>query len=434
MSQKAFRGATAAAIAASAEAAIHAGVLAAGAAVPTIRELARSLKVSPVTVSAAYRLLQTRGLLVSEGRRGTRVREHPATPPMHTALREIDDGLIDLANGNPDPALLPRLGMALHRLDPESPLYGPAPQVAALMAFAAADFESDGIPAGALTVAGGALDAIERVLQQHVRPGDRVAVEDPTLPGLLELLRVAGVTADPVAIDDEGMQPDALERVLRGRIRALLVAPRAQNPTGAAFSPARAHDLKRVLRSHREVLVIENDAAGPVAGTPYATLCDTPPPHWVVVRSTSAFLGPDLRLALVAGDAMTVARVRARQALGTRWVSRLLQQLAHALWSDPSGGRLLARAAEVYSMRRAAFLDELAGHGLAVSAPSGLNVWIPVAEETATVQALARRGWAVAAGERFRIDAPPGIRVTTSALAPADARRLAADLAAVVRP
>jgi DNA-binding transcriptional MocR family regulator len=433
MSQKLIRGTTAAAIAASAESAIDAGTLAAGARMPTIRELAASLRVSPVTVTAAYRLLRARGLLVSDGRRGTRVRQHPPTSTAYTALRRVDAELVDLANGNPDPALLPPLGTALHRLDPESPLYGTAPQLASLMTFAAADFAADGISAGALTVTGGALDAVERILGEFVRPGDRVAVEDPTLPGLLELLRVTGAVPEPIDIDAEGVLPGALDRGLRRRVRALVVTPRAQNPTGAAMSPGRAHDIKRLLRAHRDVLVIENDAAGPVAGVPAVTLCDPPPSHWAVVRSTSAFLGPDLRLALVAGDALTIARVRARQALGTRWVSRLLQQLALALWSDPSSGRTLARASEVYAARRAALVEALAARGMPSSARSGFNVWVPVVEETATVQALARCGWAVAPGERFRIASPPGIRITTSALVPDDARRLAADLAAVVR-
>jgi DNA-binding transcriptional MocR family regulator len=434
MSHKSIRGATAAAIAASAESAIDAGTLAAGARMPTIRELAASLRVSPVTVTAAYKLLRARGLLLSDGRRGTRVREHPPVSTAHSALRRVDADLIDLANGNPDPALLPPLGTALHRLDPESPLYGTSPQLAALMTFAAADFASDGISADALAVTGGALDAIERILGEFVRPGDRVAVEDPTLPGLLDLFRVTGIIPEPIALDADGVLPAALDHALRRRVRAFVVTPRAQNPTGAAMSPGRAHDIKRLLRAHRDVLVIENDAAGPVAGAPAMTLCDPPPAHWAVVRSTSAFLGPDLRLALVAGDALTIARVRARQALGTRWVSRLLQQLALALWSDPSSGRMLARASEVYASRRTALVDALAERGIPSSGRSGFNVWVPVVEETATVQTLARCGWAVAAGERFRIASPPGIRITTSALAPEDARQLAADLAAAFRP
>lgn len=433
MSQKQIRGSTASGIAGSAEQAIQAGAFAAGAAMPTIRELAASLRVSPVTVAAAYRLLQARGLLVSDGRRGTRVSARPPAPAFRAALRGVPGDVVDLANGNPDSALLPPLEGTLRSLDPRRPLYGAPPHVRGLIAFAAGEFEADGIPAGALTVTSGALDAVERILREQLRPGDRVAVEDPTSPALLDLLRASGSAPEPIDIDEEGPRSDAFERALRRRIRAVVLTPRAHNPTGAAISGARAAELKRVLRQHRDLLVIEHDAAGPVAGAPAVTVCDRATPHWAVVRSTSAFLGPDLRVALVAGDALTVSRVQGRQALGAGWVSHILQQLVLALWSDPANGRRLARAAEVYAHRRGALLDALAALDIRAHGRSGFNVWIPVREETATVQALAARGWAVAAGERFRLKSGPAIRVTTSALDPDAARRFAADLAAVIQ-
>jgi len=61
-------------------------------------------------------------------------------------------------------------------------------------------------------------------------------------------------------------------------------------------------------------------------------------------------------------------------------------------------------------------------------------VWVPVREETAAVQHLAACGWAVAAGERFRLRSGPAIRVTTSALPTDRAPQLAADIAAAIRP
>jgi DNA-binding transcriptional MocR family regulator len=139
-------------------------------------------------------------------------------------------------------------------------------------------------------------------------------------------------------------------------------------------------------------------------------------------------------VAIITGDPLTIARLQRRQIVSVRWVSHLLQYLTLALWSDPSNGRLLARAAEVYAERRAALIDALAAWNIESRGRSGFNVWVPVAEETATVQGLAQRGWAVAAGERFRIQSPPAIRVTTSALQPLEAKRFAADLAEAVRP
>ena len=383
---------------------------------------------SPVTVAAAYRILRTRGLVSSHGRGGTRLAAHPPRAAHHVVPADA----VDLASGNPDPALLPALSHALRALPLEPVLYGEPLAVRALTTFAAGEFEAEGIPARRIVVTSGALDAIDRLLSEHLRHGDRVAVEDPGFAPLLDLLCAAGYAIEPFHVDDDGPEPASFERAIR-RAQAAIVTPRAQNPTGAALSADRATVLRRLLRD-RELLVIENDPCSAIAPGPASFLADGAQRHWAVVRSTSKFLGPDLRVAVVAGDETTVTRVERRQALGPRWVSHLLQHLALALWSDPSAGRQLARAADVYAHRRAALLEALAAEGIAARGRSGLNVWIPVMDEAATVQGLARRGWAVAPGARFRVSAPPAIRVTTSALAPDDGRRFARDLAALGRP
>jgi DNA-binding transcriptional MocR family regulator len=193
------------------------------------------------------------------------------------------------------------------------------------------------------------------------------------------------------------------------------------------LTETRATDLRKILRKRPDTLLIENDPASAIAGAPTVTL-STAVTRWTVVRSVSKFLGPDLRLALLAGDELTIARVEGRQALGARWVSSILQQLVLSLWSDPSSGRLLARAAEMYAQRRAAMLSALAARGIPAHGRSGFNVWIPVRQEAPVVNALAEAGWGVMAGERFRLRSSPAIRVTVSTLGAADAERFAADL------
>ena len=105
-------------ISASVEAAVATGKLAGGELLPTVRSLAAHLRVSPATVAAAYRLLRERGLIVADGRRGTRVR--PAAPLSAPRAAPLPAGVTDLSDGNPDPALLP----SLPRLELEQRLYG----------------------------------------------------------------------------------------------------------------------------------------------------------------------------------------------------------------------------------------------------------------------------------------------------------------------
>src|SRR5205807_3161292 len=156
--------------------------------------------------------------------------------------------------------------------------------------------------------------------------------------------------------------------------------------------------------------------------------------RWAVVRSTSKWLGPDLRLAVVAADPTTAARVEGRQRLGAGWVSHLLQHLVADLWSRRSTATLLARATRVYARRRVALLEALSGRGVEATGGSGLNIWVPVSEEQPVVAGLLARGWAVAAGERFRRRTPPAIRITVATLDTEGAEDLAAQVAAVLRP
>jgi DNA-binding transcriptional MocR family regulator len=145
-------------------------------------------------------------------------------------------------------------------------------------------------------------------------------------------------------------------------------------------------------------------------------------------------LGPDLRLAILAGDAASVARVEGRQRVGTGWVSHLLQGPVEALWSRRGMDARLASAASVYSERRQALLQALARRGIAAHGRSGMNVWVPVPDEAAVVGSLAEAGFAVRAGERYRLRAAPAVRVTTARLLPRDAERVADALARSVAP
>jgi DNA-binding transcriptional MocR family regulator len=425
-------GDTASTIAGSIEAGIRAGRLTGGAAVPAVRALAVTLRVSPSTVQAAYRVLMSRGLLQADGRRGTRVRHRPPLPT-RTPL-SVPPHVRDLAAGSPNPALLPELGPALASIDPQQRSYGERANLAELLRHATQQLAHDRIPADALAVTGGALDGIERALQTHLRPGDRIAIEDPGYPGVIDLVAALGLVPEPMAMDDAGVLPDALAGALRRRAAACIFTPRAQNPSGAAFDAARAAALRRVLKKHPDVLVIEDDHAGPIAGTPAFSVCERGRTHWVVVRSVSKSLGPDLRLAVLSGDPTTIARIEGRQLIGTGWVSHVLQRLVATLWADRATATRIRHAAATYAARRAGLVDALARHGVAAHGRSGLNVWVPVPEELPVVRSLLDAGFAVNGGERYRIASGPAIRITITTLAADEVEPLAAAVAASLAP
>jgi DNA-binding transcriptional MocR family regulator len=425
-------GATASEIAASIEGAIRAERLRAAAALPPIRGLARALRVSPATVAASYRALQSRGILSAAARRGTRVSARP--PILSRAADAVPSGLRNLAAGNPDPALLPDLRKYLDSLSTRPRLYGEPHNRRELIDLARAQFAADAIPARAIAVMGGALDAIERTLQAHLRAGDRVAVEDPGYFEIFDLIAALGMKTVAVPVDEYGMAPAALERALAGGAAACIMTPRAQNPTGAAHDQSRARMLRQLLDTHGEVLVIEDDHAGPIAGAPYFTVCHQRKQRWAVVRSVSKSLGPDLRLALVAGDAATISRIEGRQNVGAGWVSHILQELVEAMWRDGATREALEHAAREYTERRHAMIRGLNAYGIEARGRSGLNVWVPVGDEAGMVTNLAAAGWAVRAGERYRLASGPAVRISIATLAPSEASRLAEVFAQTLRP
>lgn len=422
-------GRDAASIIRSVEQGVASGALRPEQTVPSVRALARHLGLSPTTVSSAYRDLRQRGVLVSHDRSRTVVAHRP---PLAVRLSpELPPGAMDLTDGSPAVTLLPDLAPALARADTTQRLYTEGVALAELSALARRSFHDDRVACEHLAVVGGALDGIERVLQVHTAVGDAIAVEDPGYAASLDLVRTLGLRPEPVAIDEQGPRPSSLEAALDAGVRAVLLVPRAQNPTGAALSQERAEQLGTLLAEHPEVLVIEDDHAGPVAGAPYRSVVSTQG-HWAVVRSLSKSLGPDLRVAVLAGDAHTVTRVLGRQRVGTGWVSRLLQSIAAITWERAERDGTVAHAAQEYTRRREALIEALAARGLAAAGASGLNVWVPVSEEAPVVQAMAARGWGLQPGQPYRIVSPPAVRVTVARLEPDAAERLADDLGDVL--
>ena len=408
-------------IASSVEMLVAAGSLAPGERLPSVRALAARLDVSPTTVAGAMAELRRRGVVVSRPRSGVRVADRP---PLPAADPVVPEGVRDLAGGAPDPAFLPDVHATLARLSGPPRLYGEEAVVPELRAVVDDPF---------MCVVNGGLDGVERVLAAHLVAGDAVAVEDPGYSGVLDLVRALGLVPLPVAIDARGMLPAPLRAALDAGARAVLVTPRGQNPTGAAFDVRRARELRAVLVRFPDVLLVEDDHLGPVAGVPPLSLAGGRT-SWALVRSASKWLGPDLRLAVLTGDERTVARVQGRQALGPGWVSGLIQRAVAALWADPEVAALAEQAATVYAGRRRALADALAAHGIRTEAPSGLNVWVPVSSEETVAAGLLAAGWAVTPGSRYRLDSPPAVRITTATLAPAEAVEVASALAALLRP
>jgi DNA-binding transcriptional MocR family regulator len=396
---------------------ISSGDLAPGDRLPTVRELAVDLGVSPATVSHAWQALAGVGLIISRGRSGSFVRAERTTwlPPRTRNLTELPTARLDLSTGTPDPLLLPDLGPALSRVSSRAGTlnYFDEPVIPELGALL---LDTWPFGPGALTIVDGAMDAISRALDLILKFGDRVAVENPGFPPIFDLLEHYGVERIPVELDAEGMRPDSLAEALHRSPAAIVLQPRTQNPTGASMTLERARELARVIRNARSAentMIIEDDHSGEISSSSDVSLGTFLPDRVIHIRSFSKSHGPDLRIAAVSGPKEVMDRFIARRILGPGWTSRMLQHILYDLLTQPETVSQVALARRTYHERQVAIADSLRMQGWDVASADGLNMWLRVDDERDAVVQLAAAGIRVAAGTPF-LASPGGqfVRVT----------------------
>src|SRR5579863_1509910 len=263
---------------------IRSGGLASGERLPATRELAGLLGLNRTTVSAAYELLESEGLIAGQVGRGSFVtgsvaangvnwpalieRNEP-NAPVHTG--SLGAAGISFVMSRPSRELFPldefraSCGAVLARPDLGDILQLGSPGgYEPLRRYLLQQARGQGLagPADDLLITNGcqqALDLIGRIL---LRPGDSVAVEDPIYTGLKSLLSGMGAGLLGVPVGPDGIEVGQLERVLeRERPRFLVVTPNFQNPTGATLPLAARRALLEAAR-RAGVPVVENDAYG----------------------------------------------------------------------------------------------------------------------------------------------------------------------------
>lgn len=415
---------------------IRQGTLAPGDRLPTVRDVAAQLGVSPATVSEAWQALRRAGLVVSRGRAGSFVRAAPQpwlSPRVQGLVGYVEGLPLDLSRGTPDPALLPALAPAFARVRPtaDTNVYQEAPVLPELRAELEATWPFD---AEVITVVNGTQDAVARTLEQVVGFGDRVAIESPGFPAFLDMLDVLGAEIVPLELDADGVTVASLGRALKGNPAAVVLQPRAQNPTGVSMTPRRAEDLARALRRARSsAIVIEDDHSGAISAGPDVSLGAWLPDQVVHVRGFSKSHGPDLRIAALGGPAEVLDRLVARRMLGAGWTSRMLQTILLDLLVEPRSVEAVDAARRTYAARQAAVCAALSEHGVHLAVPDGINLWLPVVDERAALVQLTTAGIRAAGGEPFLAPgsaADDHVRVTTGLVDTAAASHVAAALAA----
>ncbi|MDA0170206.1 PLP-dependent aminotransferase family protein [Solirubrobacter taibaiensis] len=384
-------------------AAIRSGRLVAGERLPSSRALAGDLAVSRGVVSDAYAQLAAEGWLLIAPRSGPRVasspREHKGVRPLYVEAAEAVR--YDLRPGRPDLSRFPRadwlrsLGAAVRGAGDAELDYPPIAGTERLRAVLAA---YRGRVRGTLATGEDVLvclGAAQAFITIAVALGPaQVAVEDPGHTGIRELLRVRGLEPVPMRVDEEGI----VVHELPYSVRAILVTPAHQFPTGVVMSARRRADLL-AWAERRDAIVIEDDydAEYRYDRAPVGALQGLRPDLVFHIGSVSKTLAPALRLGwLIAPPAWHERLLLAREGLDHGLPA--LEQ--HALADFIERGaydRHIRRSARAYRRRRDALLEALARElpdATVSGAAAGLHVavHVPGADEGALVAACREHG------------------------------------------
>jgi GntR family transcriptional regulator/MocR family aminotransferase len=268
-----------------------------------------------------------------------------------------------------------------------------------------------------LMVTGGSQGALDLVARTLLRPGDRVAVEDPGYPTAWATLRAAGAELVPVPVDATGLRVDALEqRLAQGPLRAIYLTPHHQFPTTVTMGAARRLRLLELAARHRIALLEDDyDNEFHFEGRPVLPLAGGDPAGVVIYLGTlSKILAPGLRLGFVAGPRVLVEALAARRAAADGQGDPVLQRAVAELLEDGLLQRHARKMRRTYQARREALAASLRHHldgAVAFDLPAGgMSLWLAVdpAIEVENWGARAREaGVGLYTGRRFDFQGRP---------------------------
>ncbi|GAA3248416.1 PLP-dependent aminotransferase family protein [Dactylosporangium siamense] len=292
--------------------AIRSGRLAPGTRLPSTRALAAELSLARNTVSAAYEQLVAEGYLAARTGSGTTVIALPTQPRPAARPAQLPTPRFDLRPGSPDVTTFPveawirATRRALARAPVSAYDYGDPrgrPELRAVLATYLGRTRGVLADPDHIVVCSGfvqALSLLSGVL------GGAIALEDPCLPLHRAVVRHAGPRVVPLPVDEDGARVD----LLTDAVRAAVLTPAHQYPTGVTLQPERRHTAVAWAREHGGLL-IEDDYDGEFRydRQPVGTLQGMAPAHVAYVGTAAKSLGPGLRLAWMVLPAHLVAPV-----------------------------------------------------------------------------------------------------------------------------
>ena len=409
-------------IAAALERDIRAGLLGTGTRLPTLKELAAALGVTPGTVNRAYELAQRRGLVEGEVGRGTFVRgmaekgaPAPALPPAVPSVAEPASEWVDLSIVKPnmqlqepyvraamlDLAHSPTLSEMLdYTPDGGHPLHRQA---------GASWMHHTGLPAKAeqVLLTAGAQHGLLVAVHALTKPGELVLCESLCYPGVASVVLSLGRKLKGVATDAQGMEPNRLRELCEQERPAMIICiATCQNPTTSVMSAARRSEIADIAREF-DVILVDDDLYVFLAPTPVPPLASFAPERTLYLTSLSKSVASTVRLGYLHGPPEWLARLAASVRTSVWMVSPLAAQLATNLITTGKAHEM-ASAQRAEAQARQLMARELLGPFEYRSQPTAFHVWLKLPRRWSSGEqfaALARgHQLLVAGGDAFSVN------------------------------
>ena len=412
------------------------GVLPADTRLPTHRDLAWRLGVTVGTVSRAYALAQSRGLIAGEVGRGTRVL--PIKPAQSRSAAEellattvpalfpaVERGSIEMSRNYPVDAQTDAVIAAGLRRLADSRLLGQLggyqpPSGTAVQRQAAASWLSwcgvDTAPESVI-VTNGCQHALWLAFTALAKPGETILTEDLTWPGTLRLAETVGLRVHPVAMDEDGMLPDALEDACcTARPRLIYTIPTQQNPTAGVMPEARRQEIADIARRH-SVTIVEDGVFEFLPADAPVPIAALAPDITVHATGLSKAVSPALRTGFLVGPAAMAAGfasiIQATTIMPPTFGAQLSADLILSGAAMEAAKRQRAIAAE-----RKRMAARILGDRIGPAHENASQVWLHLPEpwdsRSFSNEALSR-GVAVTPGDAFRVNShaadPRAVRV-----------------------
>ena len=409
-------------------AAVAQGALKPGERLPTHRQLSYDLGISVQTVSRAYDELSRLGLVTGETGRGTFVADAKNEPDL-PYIPERTNQTIDLSMLKPvcEQMHLDRLRSALAEVALELPAsditsFRPNAVFTRHRAVAVEWLKHCGVKTDArnVLVTNGATPAMTIALMTAAKPKGLIVTEQLGHHTLLPLASYLGLRLEGIAIDTQGIRPDALEKACRTQdVQALYLLPNGASPTNAIMSLERREALVEIARRH-DIQIIENDTWGPLVEdhpVSFATLASERTHYFT---SFTKIVVPGLRTGYLVVPERFVAAAANRH-LVTNWMATpIIAELA-TRWVEDGSAMEFVRWQRAALRRRHEVVDEVLLGVDYRAHPESLHVWLPLPKgrKEDEFSALARvQGVAIAPGKSFAIShehAAPAVRICIGA-------------------